>query len=743
MADINDLISPEALKGLDQMNASLERAVAQLDRVAQSSAALDAVLSKYATTVKDTRSAQDGVNNASKEASQINGRLRQTEEEVVRAKLQFARANKTQRDELKNLIVLEDQEAGTLEKLRSRNALLRQELNKLNLETKEGQKQRKRLNSEIEYNTNIIRKNSDAVVKQKMNIGNYQSAIGGLPGPLGMAATAVTNFTRIIVMNPIAGAIAAIIGVIALLIKAFKGTEEGGDRITRVFRQMKAAVDAVFDRIKNLATGLMKIFSGEAKLRDLKGTFSELGDEIKREVELAGQLADMMDRLEDLEIDMIVVSADRKASIDKLMESAADQNKTELERYNLLTRAKKLIDEEAAAQQKLQLTRIANELGMTDEAAVQERINQLRKEGKQITLEEIGLSIATNVDRKRVNEEIAKYINLEEQAAAESRRLVSRMSGMKKAAADQLAFEKLSNEARKEGINITEAATASSEKYFDAVNKLQTSELKFNEDLMESNADLHEKKMAAIDEEAEKQRQLNDLKVEVINSAFDFSAAIMDRQSAKVESAYSREIKAAGDNEQRKEAIEEKYDKKRKQILRKQAIADKAQAIFNIVVDTARAIVKANAQMGPILAAPFIPWLIGLGAIQAATVLAAPLPQYAKGTKSSRGGPAVVGERGREIMISPSGQVSLTGESAHLTMLQAGTKIIPSDETRQILQAAAVSKKSTIEDTIRSGNKEIVEAIKRQKIEITARTGRSITVREGNVWKTYFEKHLQ
>ena len=76
-------------------------------------------------------------------------------------------------------------------------------------------------------------------------------------------------------------------------------------------------------------------------------------------------------------------------------------------------------------------------------------------------------------------------------------------------------------------------------------------------------------------------------------------------------------------------------------------------------------------------------------------------------------------------------------------MLKAGTKIIPSDETGAIMRAAATRGKSTIENTIKSGNREIVEAIKRQRIEVTARTGRSITVREGNQFKEYFNRHLQ
>ena len=95
------------------------------------------------------------------------------------------------------------------------------------------------------------------------------------------------------------------------------------------------------------------------------------------------------------------------------------------------------------------------------------------------------------------------------------------------------------------------------------------------------------------------------------------------------------------------------------------------------------------------------------------------------------------------IGLSLSGNVSLSGDSAHLAMLQAGTKIIPSDETKRIMQAAAMSKRSTVEQTIEKGNRDIVKAIRdKESLIINAATGNSITKRQGNVWKTYFDKHL-
>lgn len=342
-------------------------------------------------------------------------------------------------------IAAKKEEIGTLTKLEARNRELRASLKGLNLETTEGRKKQKEYIAEINRNTEEIKKNSDAAVQQKMNIGNYKSALDALPPSLQNGVRGFQSLTaaaKVFLANPIVLAITAIVGAVAALVASFKRTEEGGDKVKRIIDQVKASIAVITDRIQNFSLVLDKIFSGEAKLRDLKGIFKGIGDEIKRDAEQAGLLADMMDRLEDKEIDLIVVSAERTAQIAKLMELSSDQTKSEQERIAALAKAKQLMEEEAAAQQKVVLTRVANELGMTDEAKALERINQLRHEGKQLALEEIGLSNSTNEDRKRVNELIAQYINLEEDAARQKRRTVSTMSGLVK---QQVEAEKKKN----------------------------------------------------------------------------------------------------------------------------------------------------------------------------------------------------------------------------------------------------------------------------------------------------------
>lgn len=194
----------------------------------------------------------------------------------------------------------------------------------------------------------------------------------------------------------------------------------------------------------------------------------------------------------------------------------------------------------------------------------------------------------------------------------------------------------------------------------------------------------------------------------------------------------------AGDNEDQKQKIAEKYEKRKADIQRKAARTEKATALFQIAIDTGKAIV-ANLKT-PLL----LPWVIATAAVQAAMVAARPIPQYAKGVLSSGSGPAIVGEMGSELMIGPDGRVSLSGPSAELVNLERGTRIIPSDETKMILASATAARGISGEGATERRHKELIKAInEKESIILPATTGQPITMRKGNTYKEYFNRHLQ
>jgi len=118
--------------------------------------------------------------------------------------------------------------------------------------------------------------------------------------------------------------------------------------------------------------------------------------------------------------------------------------------------------------------------------------------------------------------------------------------------------------------------------------------------------------------------------------------------------------------------------------LRKQAIADKVQALFNIALNTALAITKLPAQ-GGLLGVAAIPIIVALGAIQAATVIASPIPEFAKGKKrgDSYKGIGLVGEAGTEI-VEKDGKRQIVDKPT-LTYLDPNTTVYTARETERML----------------------------------------------------------
>jgi predicted nuclease with TOPRIM domain len=61
------------------------------------------------------------------------------------------------------------------------NKALREERNKLNIASESGKKRAQELNAQIDANTAKIKDNVSAIEKQKINIGNYKSALDFRP----------------------------------------------------------------------------------------------------------------------------------------------------------------------------------------------------------------------------------------------------------------------------------------------------------------------------------------------------------------------------------------------------------------------------------------------------------------------------------------------------------------------------------------------------------------------------------
>lgn len=117
------------------------------------------------------------------EKAKLNQKQREQNKEIKQTVQATARLTKEQQKSL-----------GTLQQLEIRNNKLRAIRAKLNLETKRGQRSLKLINAELDKNNAKIRASGDAMKKQRMNVGNYTSAIRGLRGALAQLGLAFGVF---------------------------------------------------------------------------------------------------------------------------------------------------------------------------------------------------------------------------------------------------------------------------------------------------------------------------------------------------------------------------------------------------------------------------------------------------------------------------------------------------------------------------------------------------------------------
>lgn len=188
---------------------------------------------------------------------------------------------------------------------------------------------------------------------------------------------------------------------------------------------------------------------------------------------------------------------------------------------------------------------------------------------------------------------------------------------------------------------------------------------------------------------------------DILNQFSEIGSAIFDRKIQQVEEeqdANDQEFQKEQDNieklaekgaisteeaEARKRAAEERtakrneeLEKKRAELQKKQAIFDKANNVAQTIMSTSLALIKA--WTNPFAAPALIPLIIAQGALSLATIMAQPIPKYAKGTDSHPGGLAIVGDGGKEEMIvTPSGKSYVTPRVPILVDLPKDSIVMP------------------------------------------------------------------
>jgi len=271
----SDLVAPNAIKSVTEETKILIIELEKLLKVQR-----DMVKTNAFKNSKDVKKFNDDLTVAkstTKALETAQKQLKKSTEAEAKAKIIQANATKKQKQELQDLIIQEDKQAGTLQKLAASSRTLRREREGLNFNTKKGADRLKEINIQLDKNNLKVTKNSDALKKQKLNVGNYSQGVQegitatGLfsrqlfilqriqavvslltkkqaveTAALATTQTAAASSTNLVTKGLkflkialISTGIGAIVVAVGALTAAFFSTQRGADALTRVITPLK------------------------------------------------------------------------------------------------------------------------------------------------------------------------------------------------------------------------------------------------------------------------------------------------------------------------------------------------------------------------------------------------------------------------------------------------------------------------------------------------------------------------
>jgi hypothetical protein len=245
----------------------------------------------------------------------------------------------------------------SIDNLTKANKELRKERNALNLQSESGKKRAQEINALLDENTNKIKTNVSALEKQKINIGNYRSALDGVHPALGKVGAGLEQGTQgfkamtmqalRFIATPIGALLAALVAVFTLLKSALASNNELMDKFENITNAVGVVLNVIVARVGKLGEALIALVSGDFdKAIDLTSqAFTGLAAEIENAVAQGQLYLDLSRELEDAQRALRIETAKQENEIKRLVVAAKNRNLTFDEQEELLRRALRLEEE--------------------------------------------------------------------------------------------------------------------------------------------------------------------------------------------------------------------------------------------------------------------------------------------------------------------------------------------------------------------------------------------------------------
>jgi len=266
----------------------------------------------------------------------------------------------------------------SIESLTKANKELREERKKLDLDTAEGQKRVQAINAQLDANTNKIKENVSALEKQRLNIGNYQSALDRvIPGFSGFTQgiQSATTASKALIATPLGAILAAVAVVLGVVVAALKKSEPVLDFFENIITQITANIDFLLTNLDKLGSILYDLatFNISGAIDKVKGLTQEM-----IAVARAAQLyLDILRELEDEQALFTVSSAQQENQIKALVIASKNRNLTFDEQKEKIQEALKL--ERELTEQRIDLAR-KEEVATIKQIALSRGLRQTEEE---------------------------------------------------------------------------------------------------------------------------------------------------------------------------------------------------------------------------------------------------------------------------------------------------------------------------------------------------------------------------
>ena len=300
----------------------------------------------------------------------------------------------------------------------------------------------------------------------------------------------------------------------------------------------------------------------------------------------------------------------------------------------------------------------------------------------------------TVVEAKRANDK--RLVDLDQQlsdglvsvSSYETQRKLIEDENKKESLRAEIAFQK----------TLIKTKEAFGQDTIKAEKTLDDLEVQLTEENAKTTLEIEKEKNKAI---LEAKNQLTESAIKISENFTQSEINNLQAQSNALKRKYDEDISQAGDNQRLKQKLQDEYDKKQEQFDHKRVQVERRQAIFEKALNAASVIQEtaaAEAKALPLLSNPVtaslgaaeIALIGAIGAAKLAVILTTPLPQYERGTESARGGLSIVGEKGTEMFVTPSGELGFTQNQASLMDVEPGTKIFTHDKTMSLLALAGL-----------------------------------------------------